>query len=300
MTALISRLLARVFVVGVASSVLATSSFAQGAAPSVNAAPAGTVPAEPAPVLQAPVVPVEKTVSVAPESVPESAAGKRYFFSGHLELGLGLATYSLRGTQPGERFLGSIDELKEESGMPVRPSLGWSFCRFAALQLDYEEYRGRTYTDTENNHSDGIVVLKGPVAYLVGRAPLDAFMDDPPRWASRVIPLGGVGYTFMDASMDTASWWGLGYDSPEQYQALGSPSDRNNGYYRSFKLDDAYTVTYMLGVSAKVTDRIAVDVTWTRADVDIDAAFYLRDNLGGKGTIPFHYDSFTAGLKYLF
>jgi hypothetical protein len=124
--------------------------------------------------------------------------------------------------------------------------------------------------------------------------------SEAPAWTRRLTPFAGLGYTMMSVSMDTEPWWALGYSSPAQYEQLGSPGYSMNGYHRSFEVSDTQAVVYMLGASAQITDHLSMNVLWTQADVNIDAAFYLRGKLGGTGTIPFHYSSLGLDLRYLF
>ena len=226
------------------------------------------------------------------------------FCAGHLQVGAGVSTYSLRDNSGNGRFLGSIDELQTEDNVFVPVVVAWTFNRYVGLECRYEEYRARTYTDTEDKHSDGVVVLKGPVPYLVGSLPLDVpagwVSEASPAWMKRIALRGGVGYSLMGSSMETEPWWALGYSSPESYEELGSPSENRNGHYRSFSLSDSYEVVWLLGLSGQVSKRVSLNVIWTRADVDIDSSFSLRGGEETYGVIPFHYDSLGVDLRYMF
>ncbi len=253
---------------------------------------------------------VSTSLTPAVDEIPSAGRFQRgwnsvaAFCAGHLQVGAGVSSYSLRDNSGKGRFLGSIDELKQEEDMFIPLVLGWSFNRYVGLECRYEEYRARAYTDTEDNHTDGVVVLKGPVPYLVGSLPLDVpagwLADAPPAWTKRLAFRVGVGYTLMSNSMETEPWWGLGYSSPATYEALGSPGVRREGNYRTFHLSDSQEMVWLLGASGQVGKRMSVNVNWTRADVDVDAAFSIRGGKKTPGVIPFHYDSLGVDVRYVF
>lgn len=300
-----------------------TPSSAQPAAPGANAVPAPAPaaatespstakpePARPAPEQAA--KPQPATDNAAPVTTDRQDSGLlgpgwdavSSFCAGHLQLGIGVATYTLRDNKGNGAFLGSIDDIEADRDMVVPLSVGWSFCRYASMEFRHEEYTARTYTDTADNHSDGVVVMKGWVPYLVGHLPLDVaagwFSDTVPSWTKRVAPFAGVGYSLMSCSMDTEDWWALGYSSPADYEALGSPSTPRNGKTRRFSLQDNHAPVFMLGISGQISKRLSLDLLWTRANVDIDSTFYLYDDKQGDYVIPFHYDSFGLDLRYTF
>ncbi len=284
-------------------------------APAAAATPESPSPAKPEPAKPAP------EESVKPRPAAEDAAPATTdrhesdlpaqgwdvvssFCAGHLQAGIGVATYTLRDNKGKGSFLGSIDDIEADRDMVIPISVGWSFCRYTSVEFRHEEYTARTYTDTADNHSDGVVVMKGWVPYLVGHLPLDVaagwFSDTVPSWTKRITPFAGVGYSLMSCSMDTDAWWALGYSTPADYEALGSPGTPRNGKTRRFSLQDSRAPVFMLGLSGQVSKHVSLDLLWTRANVDIDSTFYIYDDKQGDYVIPFHYDSFGLDLRYAF
>ena len=226
--------------------------------------------------------------------------------AGHLEIGVGLASYSLSDNKGNGRLLGTIDELRAESDSFVFPVVGLYLNRYIGLECRYEQYEARMYTDMADNHSDGIVKVAGPVASLVGRLPLDTVTglfsssEAVNKWASRVVPFAGIGCTFFDESIDADPWWAHGYSSQDQYEAAGSPSRNNHGYHRSFKMRNQEATILLVGASILLGDSLSLNASWTQADLDFDSSYYLAGRLGGEGTIPFHYATKTIDLRYRF
>jgi len=246
---------------------------------------------------------------------PEASAGgttfldqMAEFFAVHLEIGAGIASYSLSENQGDGRFLGTIDELRPESDSFFFPVVGLYLGRYIGLECRYEKYEARTYTDTDDNHSDGTVKVSGPVASLVGRLPLDTvtglFSSSEPvnKWASRVVPFVGIGRTFFDESLNAAPWWARGYSSPERYEAAGSPDHNNHGYFRSFKMREQQADILLVGASILLGKSLSLNATWTQADLDFDSSYHLagQSDSGREGTIPFHYATTTIDLRYRF
>ncbi len=277
-------------------------------------APAAVTNTLPAPVADtntvaapAPHIPVVPAVEpVAPERAPAVPEKTQGFLSGHLEIGAGMGSYSLSDNKGNGRFLGSIDELEAESDSFVFPVVGLYLNRFIGLECRYEQYEARMYTDTADDHSDGTVKVSGPVASIVGRLPLDTVTglfsssESVRKWASHVVPFAGVGTTFFDESIDAEPWWAHGFDSQEVYEAAGSPSRNRNGYFRSFKMSEQQATIILVGASILLGDSLSLNAAWTQAEMDFDSSFYLAGQLGGEGTIPFHYSTTSIDLRYRF
>jgi hypothetical protein len=271
--------------------------------PPADLPPDGAAPAPVAPPTKPPVYlkPIHEEIESPQFDEPFGGV-----LSEHLYVGAGVVDFSLKDNKGGGRFLGSIDEIEKENGPFIAPYIGWAFNRFFCVECRYENYEARTFTDTPDNHTDGVVELKGPVPYLLGRLPLDvvAAAFDPgapaPEWTRRVAPFCGVGYTMMSVSMNAEPWWALGYSSPARYRELGSPSVNNNGYYRSFDLQDENTMVLIAGLHARLTRRLGLDLSWSQADFDIDSSFSLRGGRPTPGTIPFHFTTLGAMVSYIF
>lgn len=255
----------------------------------------------------APLTPVVSTfepeTSVGDTDFLDQMAG---FFAVHLEVGAGMASFSLSDNKGHGRILGTIDELEPESDSFFFPVVGLYLNRYIGMECRYEKYEARTYTDTADNHSDGVVKVSGPVASLVGRLPMDTvtglFSSSEPvnQWASRVVPFAGIGRTFFDESLDADPWWALGYSSPERYEEAGSPSGNYNGHFRSFKMSEQQSTTLLVGASILLGKSLSLNAAWTQADLDFDSSYYSRGQLRREGTIPFHYATTTIDLRYRF
>lgn len=241
-----------------------------------------------------------------PETVPELTKPRHGFLSDHLEIGLGYASFSLTDNKGNGRFLGSIDELAAENDSFVFPVVGVYLNRYVGLECRYEQYEARTYTDTANNHSDGVVKISGPVFSVIGRLPLDTVAglfdasETTKHRAAHVVPFAGIGQTFFDETLAADAWWAKGYDSPESYDSLGRPDANRNGKSRSFALDKAQATTFILGAAILIGDSLSLNAAWTSAKLDLDSRFYVNNDLTGNGAIPFHYSTTSLDLRYRF
>ena len=112
----------------------------------------------------------------------------------------------------GLTFLGYINELEplDESG--VRLVVGYRLCPYLGVEFSHDEVAART-RNYNTGLSDGVLRLSGPVFAATLSYPV----------TDKLSPYVGLGYAPWSASFEHDDWWHLDYDSPEAYEAHGSP-----------------------------------------------------------------------------
>jgi hypothetical protein len=141
-----------------------------------------------------------------------------------------------------ETFIGYVNELQEEDNNQIHPTILYKLHRYVSLEFTMDEVAARTQ-NFNNNLADGVVVMSGPIFNLFLTYPM---MDD------RISPYIGLGYAPWTSEFDHDAWWMLGWDSPEAYEAAGSPGTSDGGYERRIIVEDDSGVVWTVGVNAKL------------------------------------------------
>jgi hypothetical protein len=238
-----------------------------------------------------------------------------------IHIGLRSMSFSLDETSrvgQNNNYLGTIDELSEVQDTSLaNVTLGFYPIRNLGVEYRRDEVRAKTFTDTENNHSDGDFVVDGPIFLAIARLPLDQIVTlfnkasgnesidhntTAHKFASRFIPYIGIGITGLSGKFEADTWWANGYDSPESWQELGSPEGViRNGHTREIKVTDEKVGTYFVyGISLRVIDNFYADFSFSQVSVDLTTDFSLDGHYQYSSTIPMSYTSTSIGIRYYF
>jgi len=157
----------------------------------------------------------------------------------------------------GLTFLGYINELEplDESG--VRLVVGYRLCPYLGVEFSHDEVAART-RNYNNGLSDGILRLSGPVFTALIGYPV----------TEQIYPYIGIGYAPWSAEFEHDEWWHLDYDSPEAYEAHGSPKgvlyeDRS----RCIEVGDDSAVFFTIGVAYRFHRHAQLDVMMRQIDL---------------------------------
>jgi len=212
-------------------------------------------------------------------------------------------------------FVGTIDELQDIQDESYNITIGIYLNRNFGLEYRTEEVRARTFTDSENNHSDGDFVVEGRVISAVVRLPLDQVLYavhyvfdwsyDDQGWAydvlARFVPYVGIGFDSLHGSFDADAWWAHGYSSPASWESLGSPPDTiRNSHVRELRVSDDIGRYELYGISVRIVDHLYVDMNWARVEAEIGVDYYLDNQYRSSGVIPMDYVSQSVGVRYFF
>lgn len=214
-------------------------------------------------------------------------------------------------------FLGSIDELVDIQDRAWGDiTVGLYLNRNFGVEYRHDEVRARTFTAADNNHSDGDLVVEGPIYSAVLRLPLDqvlrathAAFNWPPYsegreydFLSRFVPYVGISRERLAGSFEEATWWAHGYSSPRSWESLGSsPTIIRNNHTRSLEVSDEDVGRYRLhGIAVRVIDNLYFDVSWSSVDIEVTIDFYLDGRYESTGFFPMSYETTTLGVRYFF
>lgn len=240
-----------------------------------------------------------------PAAYPDYCKSPTWMVDNHLRVGLRSAWMKLqdskRNPDTEEQFLGSINELKLQSPqLPVLPYIQWLLFPCAGLELGWDQFRAKTLTSVENNHSDGTFELSGPTitAYLQYN-----------NW-TRLTPAVGLGVAFLNASFDLDPVWhnGFSYNNLSAYdawQAAGSPPWPNNGYQRTITARDTQGLILSANCEIQLDKHLALDLFVRHMWADVDAHYFLSSyekvtDDRGITKFPMSNDSAGLALKYVF
>ncbi len=180
------------------------------ARPPANNAPVGSTRSQ-RPYTAAPETPLERTAALYHEHIGQYLAGR-------LTAGLRLVNNTLKNTsRPADReggltFLGYINQLDQQDKSGLRVVAGYRFCPYFGVEFSHDEVAART-RNYNNGLSDGVLRLSGPVFTALIGYPV----------TEQIYPYIGIGYAPWSAEFEHDEWWHLDYDSPEAYEAHGSP-----------------------------------------------------------------------------
>lgn len=216
-------------------------------------------------------------------------------------------------------FIGSINELRDIQETSWKHyTYGIYPVRNLGIEYHRDEVRARTFTDSDDNHSDGDFVVKGDVFAAVARLPLDQVLHGirhvfhwPPRddgWEydvlGRFVPYVGLGidaFTRMRGTFEADPWWANGYSSPAAWERMGRPDTRYQGHFRELRVVEDDIGRYRLyGLSVRLIDSLYVDINWSNVKADLDVDFYLAGRYRSSGKIPMSYSSKNIGIRYFF
>lgn len=245
------------------------------------------------------------------------------FFGDRIHVGVRSMKYEFRqsmtrvGQGSENYFLGSIDELQDiQDTSWDRMTYGVYVCRNLGLEYRRDEVRARALTDSDDNHSDGVFVVKGRVLSLVARLPLDQVLHatryafDWPSYSegweydllARFIPYVGINFDRLVGSFEAETWWAHGYAGPASWEELGSPPDTiRNGHVRELRVVNSEIGRYaMYGISIRVFDHFYLDMNRSSVDAELAIDYYLDRRYMASGTIPMDYESKSVGIRYFF
>ncbi|NLF85182.1 MAG: outer membrane beta-barrel protein [Lentisphaerae bacterium] len=217
-----------------------------------------------------------------------------------LTLGLRLVNNKLDETsRPADRdggltFLGYVNELEQQEKSGVRLVVGYRFCPYFSVEVSHDEVAART-RNYNTGLSDGVLRLSGPVFAATLSYPV----------TDKLSPYVGLGYAPWSASFEHDDWWHLDYDSPEAYEAHGSPrgvlfEDRS----RCIEVEDDSATFFTLGVAYRFHRHAQLDVMMRQIDLTSKARFYY-DYAGEQvpqreGEFTMKHSTFGIALSFVF
>ena len=105
------------------------------------------------------------------------------------------------------------------------------------------------------------------------------------------------------AEFDHQDWWQRGYESPEHFAELGSPSESIKT--RDMEPSDTTGLFFMIGLSYEADDHWSVELAYRTMSLEVDNRFTiaapgepLRDY--GVTTFPLDNSSILLGARYSF
>ncbi len=213
-------------------------------------------------------------------------------------------------------FVGSINELQDIQDTSWKNfTYGIYPIRNFGIEYRSDEVRAKTFTDSDDNHSDGDFVVKGDVFAAVARLPLDQILHGvrylfkwPPHdrgreydFLGRFVPYIGIGFDRLKGSFEADTWWANGYSSPAAWEALGSPTDTlYKQHFRELRVKDDIGRYRLYGLSVRLIDNLYIDVNWSKVKADIEVDFYLAGRYRSSGNVPMDYSSRRIGVRYFF
>lgn len=239
----------------------------------------------------------ERTPEVpALESADESAYAK--LIAERLWVGGRSVSSTLQDTErPADRdggatFIGYVNKLEEVESRTTQFVVGYNLSRYLSVEYSEGEIAART-RNYNNDLSDGVVRMSGPVYTAVARYPL----------FDRIIPFIGISYAPWDGEFEHDAWWQLGWPSPENYAAAGSPY-RTTGMSRTIEVegDTCRTLTY--GVAVKLHRHVEIEFLMRELELETEARFYHTIDgtrtLERTGSFPLDHKSYGIALKAIF
>lgn len=231
------------------------------------------------------------------------------FVAGHLEVGTRITSFKLLKENK-DSFLGSIDHLDAKQDLaPFKIFAHWFFTPRYGIELAWDHIEAATVT-TEDGHSDGNIVLTGPIITVFARHPMDIMIKEK---ALTLVPYGGIGFVILDASFEHESWWHHGFSEDQwpdaearynEWVASGSPPWPNGGYQRTMNLDDTIGFVLSAGCATKINKSLSIDFYLRYMDVDVDDKYTLS-RYGEVfhveyATFPMSNYALGLGIKYAF
>ena len=239
---------------------------------------------------------------------PELWNRTREVLSDHLELGMRMVSFKLLNTKK-NTFLGTIDYLDADGGNPFRIYAHWLFTPYYGIELTWDHVEATTMI-LYDGHSDGTIVMTGPVVVGFGCLPIDSMIGGK---AVTFVPYAGIGFAILDASFSHEGWWHHGFpgEDPQEAEreynewvATGSPPWPNGGYERTMNLDNTIGLVVMAGCTTEVAENLSVEFYLRYMDAQVDDEFTLS-RYGDVfdrtyATFPMGNFAFGLGVKYAF
>lgn len=222
------------------------------------------------------------------------------FIKERLSAGVRITSFSL--TDPDrpedetreETFIGYVNELQEDNNNQIHPTILYKLHRYVAFEFTMDEVAARTQ-NFNNDLADGVVVMSGPIFNLFFTYPM---MDD------RISPYVGIGYAPWTSEFDHDAWWMLGWGSPEEYEAAGSPGISPNGYERRILVEDDSGMVWTVGVNAKLHRRAELDFMVRGISLDpANEHGVMFDGVYAKkreGDFDMSHIAFGCALRFIF
>ena len=214
-----------------------------------------------------------------------------------VEAGTRMTAFRLSDTQSvgadreaGETFLGNINQLDDvQDYAPTKLFLAYFPIPYAGLELTGDRVEANV-RNANNDFSDGSVCMSGPIITLIGRYPNRSVFT----------PYAGVGLAMWNADFKVQSWWRYGYDSPESWEAAGSPEKAALGVKKRIEVQNATGIALLAGSDIRVYENWSVDVMMRSIDIDADAHYYRNKELRRTGSLPLDHVTYGIGVRYTF
>ena len=200
-----------------------------------------------------------------------------------LAVGLSLSYFRLtdadrpRDKNRQKTFLGYINHLDEENQIAWAPTLTWTISDYVRLGITYHSIEARTLnfplSPYNEQLSDGNVKSFGPLLLAEGTYPLAEG-----RWR----PHMGVGIGMYRGDFSEDTWWELGYPTPQDWHALGSPTKTALGKRRYIEVDDAVGVSLILGIAWRPIREFELDLSLRRTFLEPDCEFGYKHDASGR------------------
>lgn len=230
------------------------------------------------------------------EPIPAEPAGQipgvdaQGFALEKFSIGTRITHYELT-TERKDFFLGHINRLEAvEDYAPTKLYADWWMCRYSGVELTWDRVEAKTHNNDPEGISDGNMVAQGPIATVLLRLPN----------STRVTPMIGVGWAFMSVSFDELPWWSLGYGSPADYEALGSPSAPRGKTREMMPKDNASGLVLTADVDVRLAAHWSVDLYVRNMDLDAKMGYRTAGEIKAAKTIPLGNTAMGLGVKYVF
>ncbi len=238
-----------------------------------------------------------------------TATGATYekFIKGKLSIGTRLVHRTLTDSDSGHKggtyesgtYLGTIYALEEEqSYIPNKLFIKYDFIEYLGVELAWDSMEANTLATlflTDITKSDGTVTLYGPTISIVGQLPNK----------TEFTPYVGLGIGLFSADFDESADWQLGYQSPTQYESMGSPSTPLNNHTREMDVDSTTAFIMSLGVNWAFDDNWFADLSGQYIAADPNVTFYsytngVQDAPPQYGHFPMDNITLRVGIGYRF
>lgn len=206
-----------------------------------------------------------------------------------------------------EYYLGTINQLggvdkETELYLQVFP-VPW-----IGVGLGYDKIGASTYTDSEDNHVDGSVSVKGPVLELMARVRVDEVLswfnpELPARypWTRRIRPFLGVGRAYLSGGFSPATWWSNGYPSKEEWIADESPRTSEHSGVRQIHIGDDTGEVLTYGVAIELYKGWGVDLCQRKVKTSVSGIHtYPYDEFRSRGSFDLSHESTSIAIHYAF
>ena len=104
-------------------------------------------------------------------------------------------------------------------------------------------------------------------------------------------------------SFDTEPWWELGWGTPQEYRAAGSPPGQHGAHPpRKMEVEDDSAVSFALGVLVRLHRHIDADLMVRRMSLTSKARFYRGEPLEfqSDGEFPLDHTTLAIGIHGIF